>query len=86
MNYFNQKWVLMLRTPRDCTTWAITLGQNTFYSTPWADPAWQRHEDCHKAQWAKDGLCFMIKYLWYSARLGYWNNPYEIEARKAENL
>jgi hypothetical protein len=26
----------------------------------------------------------MIKYVWWSVRYGYFNNPYEIEAREAE--
>lgn len=45
-----------------------------------------RHERCHLEQIERDGrILFSIKYLWWLARYGYWNNPYEIEARKAEN-
>lgn len=44
-----------------------------------------RHERCHLEQIERDGLMmFSIKYLWWLARHGYWNNPYEIQARAAE--
>jgi hypothetical protein len=29
-------------------------------------------------------LNFLIRYGWYSLRYGYYNNPFEIEARGAE--
>lgn len=44
-----------------------------------------RHERCHLEQIERDGrLLFSIRYLWWLARYGYWNNPYEVEARAAE--
>lgn len=44
-----------------------------------------RHESKHLEQIERDGrLLFSITYLWWLARYGYWLNPYEIEARKAE--
>lgn len=44
-----------------------------------------RHERCHLEQIERDGrLKFSIRYLYWLARHGYWNNPYEIEARAAE--
>ena len=46
---------------------------------------WVRHEICHLQQFKKHGrFIFIIKYLWESIRHGYYNNKYEIEARKAE--
>lgn len=68
---------------------AITIGQTTYYSSDEqyvkTRPNWQRHEDCHKRQWAKYGrIRFAVLYLYYSARYGYWNNPFEVEARAAE--
>ena len=40
------------------------------------------HEMTHMEQIQKDGrLLFSIKYLWWLLRYGYWNNPYEVEAR-----
>lgn len=45
-----------------------------------------RHERKHLEQIEHDGrVLFSIKYLWWLCRYGYWNNPYEIEARAAEN-
>lgn len=69
--------------------WAITIGQTTFYSVSKdevdADPKWRRHEDRHKAQWKETGfLKFAVLYLWYSHRFGYFGNPFEVDARKAE--
>lgn len=44
-----------------------------------------RHERKHLEQIERDGrLLFSIRYLYWLARHGYWNNPYEIEARAAE--
>jgi hypothetical protein len=44
-----------------------------------------RHERCHLEQIEREGrLVFSIKYLWLLCRYGYYMNPYEVEARKAE--
>jgi hypothetical protein len=33
----------------------------------------------------RDGkLIYLIKYTYWLLRFGYWNNPYEVEARAAE--
>lgn len=49
------------------------------------DVAWLRHEICHVRQWQRDGfLPFLFRYLWFSLRKGYRQNPYEVEARQAE--
>lgn len=40
------------------------------------------HELVHVEQWKKDRL-FPFRYAAASLRHGYWNNPYEIEARAA---
>ena len=43
------------------------------------------YERKHLEQIEHDGrVLFSIKYLWWLVRYGYWLNPYEIEARKAE--
>ena len=45
----------------------------------------RRHEECHWKQYQRMGFWgFYLKYLWYSARYGYRNNPLEIEAREYE--
>ena len=47
--------------------------------------AWLRHELCHVRQFQRHGfLPFIVKYVWESIRHGYYNNKYEVEARKAE--
>jgi hypothetical protein len=66
--------------------WAITLGQTAYYSVPkeevMKDEEWIRHEEHHKKQFKKDGVPkFLWKYILWSIRYGYWNNPYEEEAR-----
>lgn len=44
-----------------------------------------RHERTHIMQMERDGWGrFHLTYFWYLLRYGYWNNPYEIEARAAE--
>ncbi|MBL7765928.1 MAG: DUF4157 domain-containing protein [Chitinophagaceae bacterium] len=49
------------------------------------DTAWLRHEVAHIHQWEKMGWSkFILQYLWLSFRHGYWENPLEAEARKAE--
>jgi|LakMenEpi03Aug12_release.lakeMendotaPanAssembly.Ray.scaffolds.fasta_scaffold54121_7 hypothetical protein len=43
-----------------------------------------RHEIMHVKQWKREGaFVFLYKYIKYSFQLGYFNNPFEIEARKA---
>lgn len=42
-----------------------------------------RHEMEHIEQVKRDGrIKFCIRYLYYNLRYGYFNNPYEKEARK----
>lgn len=44
-----------------------------------------KHESEHLRQMDDEGsMKFLVKYLWYSTRYGYQNNPYEIEARASE--
>lgn len=46
-----------------------------------------RHERCHINQIEREGrLRFAIKYMFYLVTKGYYDNPYEIEARNAENV
>lgn len=60
----------------------IVLWPFIFYQgEPWL--RLRRHERVHVAQMRKHGvLKFYALYLWYSIRYGYWNNPFEIEARE----
>jgi hypothetical protein len=71
---------------------AIVLGNtihlhNTTKQEFLQDKKWVKHELCHVQQFKQHGyLPFLSKYLWESIRKGYYNNKYEIEARKAEQL
>ena len=47
---------------------------------------WVKHELCHVQQFKQHGFfMFVIKYLYESIKVGYYNNKYEVEAREAEN-
>lgn len=51
-----------------------------------ADKKWLLHELKHVQQYNKEGvIVFLLKYIYYSITYGYYNNPYEKEARDAEN-
>lgn len=51
------------------------------------DEKWVKHELCHVQQYKKHGyIGFIAKYIWESIRHGYYNNRFEVEARKAEDL
>ena len=50
-----------------------------------ADEKWLKHELCHLQQFRESGtFIFILKYLWESFKHGYYNNKYEVQARKAE--
>ena len=63
---------------------------------PWSIyilPSWieddrlRAHERRHIWQMRQDGvLIWFIKAGWYLARYGYWNSPYEVDARAAAQL
>ena len=47
---------------------------------------WVKHEMCHIRQFKKFGFFkFIYQYLRESASVGYYNNRFEVEARKAES-
>jgi len=66
-------------------------GWTSFWNTIYLDPEHLddepliRHEMAHIDQIQRDGkIVFTLKYLFWTVRYGYWNNPYEIEARQKE--
>ena len=69
---------------------AIVIGQTIYLHRAskeafLSDMSWLRHEVCHVRQWKKQGFVFFLfHYLILSLRYGYHQNPYEVEARKAE--
>jgi len=63
----------------------LTTPWQTIYLHPdnLTDAALIKQEQVHIAQIQRDGaFVFSAKYVWWSLRFGYWNNPYEVEARK----
>lgn len=77
-------WVLKQQT---C---ALVLGRTIFLhganrQAYLSDERWLRHEAAHLLQYRRYGMAgFLLRYLWYSLRYGYRNNPLEQEARRAE--
>ena len=75
---------LVLRSPRV----AMVIGQTVHLSGATraqflADPEWVAHEQVHLRQFREHGLLpFLWKYLRESARVGYYHNKYEVEARE----
>lgn len=66
---------------------AVTTPWRTIYIHPYAvgDRRLIRHERAHIRQMDRDGWWrFWLQYYWWLLKYGYWNNPYEIEARRAE--
>ncbi len=66
-------------------------GWASFWRTIYVMPGFERderllrHEAKHLEQIRRDGrIVFSAKYLYWLIRRGYWNHPYEIEARAAE--
>ena len=50
-----------------------------------SDQRWLKHELCHIRQYERYGFIgFIARYLYESARHGYYHNKFEIEARNAE--
>lgn len=48
-----------------------------------ADNRWQKHELCHVKQFQQYGfLRFLFLYIMETARKGYYNNRFEVEARE----
>jgi hypothetical protein len=71
---------------------AMVLGKtihlhNTSKAEFLKDEKWVKHELCHIKQFKQYGwINFIVKYLWESLRKGYYNNRFEVEARKSEEL
>jgi hypothetical protein len=75
---------LMQRLPFD----AITLGHVVLARTPRAMRRFRRHERVHVRQCERWGPAFFAAYLlggawqWLRGRRAYWDNPFEVEARR----
>lgn len=65
---------------------AVTLGRVILlHPAARATPQLLRHELEHVRQWQAAPLTFPFRYLWQHLRHGYHDNPYEVDARLAEN-
>lgn len=85
----------LLQGGRFDALYAVTFRQTTWWTvgTDMISDAWRRHEDCHKAQYARDGwFLFTRRYIWQwlagifkyrSITQAYLNVSYEVEARQA---
>ncbi len=68
-------------------------GWTSFWNTVYVLEGYQdntrllRHEMKHIEQIKRDGkVLFSVRYLWWFLRYGYYENPYEVEARQAETF
>jgi hypothetical protein len=67
---------------------AITLGHVVLARTPRAMRRLRRHERVHVRQCERWGPAFFAAYLlagawqWLRGRRAYWDNPFEVEARR----
>src|SRR5512135_3418731 len=64
---------------------AVTLGRTiVVHPEVPLTPRLLRHELAHVRQWQANPFAFPVRYVWYSIRHGYNDNPFEVEARLAE--
>ena len=76
----------------------LILGGGVAAYTPWGtiyfiskkvmkNKKLMKHELAHQKHIERDGaIIYGLKYIYYMISRGYWNNPYEIEARKAMGI
>jgi hypothetical protein len=72
-------WVMRLFGADGCTVPWYTVYIRSI--AKW-DKGLLRHELAHIEQMRRDGqLKYWSRYYWWMITKGYWNNPYEVEAR-----
>lgn len=65
---------------------AVALGRTILvHPAVRATPRLLRHELEHVRQWERHPHTFPLRYIWSHIRHGYAGNPFEVEARAAEN-
>jgi len=68
-------------------TLAFALGNDVYVvSTRAFTAVVRRHELEHVQQFRREGVLFFLRYWWADYAVGYWANPYERAARRAERL
>ena len=80
---------LILRYMKACGFHGWTSFWGVIYIAPGYElnEALIRHESKHLEQMQRDGkLAYLIKYSFWTLRYGYKMNPYEVQARAAEQL
>lgn len=85
-------WIAKLATKKmNATAVALVIGKTIhIYGVSKtnfkADSHWVRHELQHIIQYKKHGIVvFLWLYFYYCFKVGYYNNPFEIDARAHEN-
>jgi len=75
-----------LKSAQVAIVWKNTIYlHNTSKNDFLEDKRWVRHELKHVEQFNYYGaIPFVVRYLWESLKKGYYNNRYEVEARRAE--
>lgn len=87
---------MKIRTAKGPLRWFMKAcgfaGWTSFWNTVYVLPGHEhderllRHERRHLEQIEEDGrIMFSLVYLYWLFRVGYHDNPYEVEARAAEN-
>lgn len=77
-----EKWMQFWRYYGLATPWGVIYYIDEVSSN---DQSLRRHEKTHIRQMERDGIFkYMVMYNYYWIVKGYKNNPYEMEARKAE--
>lgn len=84
--------MLKIKPAKGLISWLLRKSGFSGVTLPWAiyilpeklsDTILIKHERQHEQQIKQHGVVmFYIKYLWYNFKYGYFNNPFEVEARK----
>lgn len=84
--------MLKIKPAKGLIAWLLRKYGYAGVTLPWAiyilpdrltDASLIKHERQHEQQIKQHGVVkFYIKYLWYNFKYGYFNNPFEVEARK----
>ena len=91
VSLWTNSWIARLAAAKlRVSSCAITIGHSIYLHNATREDflnntSWYRHELAHIKQYQTHGMMgFLARYVWYSIRFGYYNNPLEIEARLAE--
>jgi hypothetical protein len=65
---------------------AVTFGRTIIlHPRSKLTPRLLRHELAHVRQWQRWPVTFPLRYIWHHLQYGYRDNPFEVEARAAED-